>query len=92
MLHYHKLTHIYLPALVKVLYHHELTYHNYLILEIYLHRYSRPINSSITTTPIKGDNNILYHHKLSHIYLSNLGRVLYHHELTYPILPSTFIL
>jgi hypothetical protein len=92
MLYYHELTYIHLPALVKVLYYRELTYHYYLILGIYLYRYSRPINSFVITTSIEGDNGILYHYKLSYIHLSNLGGVLYYHELTYPILPFTSIL
>jgi hypothetical protein len=92
MLYYCKLTYIYLSALVEALYYYELTYYDYLILGIYLYRYSRPIDSFVTTTLIKGDNNMLYYYELSHIYLSNLGKVLYHRELTYPILPSTSIL
>jgi hypothetical protein len=92
MLYHRELTYIHLPALVEVLHHRELTYRDYLILGIYLHRYSRLINSFITTTPIEEDNGMLYHCELSHIYLSNLGRVLYYHELTYPVLPSTSIL
>jgi hypothetical protein len=44
------------------------------------------------TTPIKGDDGILYHRELNYIYLSNLGGVLYHHELTYSILPSIYFI
>jgi hypothetical protein len=44
------------------------------------------------TTPIEGDNGMLYYRELSHIHLSNLGGVLYHRELTYPVLPSISIL
>jgi hypothetical protein len=92
MLYYHELTYIHLPALVEVLYYYKLTYHDYLILGIYLYRYSRPINSFVITSPIEGDNNMLYYCELSHIYLSNLGRVLYYYELTYSILSSTYFI
>jgi hypothetical protein len=79
-----------LPALIRVLYHYEITYFDYLYLTDYSHRFLEPINSFVTTTPIEGDNNILKHHKLNPYYLSNLGRILYYPEITYPILPSTY--
>jgi hypothetical protein len=87
MLYHRELTHIHLPALVEVLHHRELTYRDYLILGIYSHRYSGPINSFVTTTPIEGGDDILHHRELTYICLPDLGRVLHHHELTYPVLP-----
>jgi hypothetical protein len=92
MLHYRELTHIHLPALVEVLHHRELTYRDYLILGIYSHGYSGLIDSFVTTTPIEGDDGMLYHRELSHIHLSDLGGVLHYRELTYLVLPSTSML
>jgi hypothetical protein len=68
MLYYRELTYIHLPALVEVLYHRELTYCDYLILGIYLYRYSGLIDSFVTTTPMERGNGILYHRELNHIY------------------------
>jgi hypothetical protein len=92
MLYHRELTYIHLPTLVEVLYYRELTYHDYLILGIYLHGYSGLIDSFVTTTLIEGDDGMLYYRELSHIYLFDLGGVLYHCELTYSILPSTSML
>jgi hypothetical protein len=50
-----------------VLYHHEMTYFDYLYLIDYLHGFSEPINSFVATTLIKGGNSILYHHELIYI-------------------------
>jgi hypothetical protein len=68
MLYYYELTYIYLSTLVEVLYYYELTYCDYLILGIYLYRYSRLINSFVTTTPIERGNGMLYYYKLNYIY------------------------
>jgi hypothetical protein len=90
MLYHRELTYIHLPTLVEVLYYRELTYHDYLILGIYLYRYSRLIDSFVIITSIEGDDGMLYYRELSYIHLSNLGGVLYYRELTYSVLPSTY--
>jgi hypothetical protein len=56
-----------LPALIKVLYYYEMTYFDYLYLTDYLHGFSEPIDSFITTTLIEGGNSILYYHELIYI-------------------------
>jgi hypothetical protein len=68
MLYYRELTYIHLPALVEVLHHRELTYRDYFILGIYLHGYSRPIDSFVTTIPMERGDGMLYHRELNHIY------------------------
>jgi hypothetical protein len=74
MLYYCELTYIYLPTLVEVLHYRELTYHDYLILGIYLYEYSRPINSFVMTTSIEGDDGMLYYRELNYIiYLTWAG-------------------
>ena len=62
------------PALIRVLYHHEITYFDYLYLTDYLHGFSEPIDSFVATTLIEGGNGILYHHELIYIiYLTWAG-------------------
>ena len=68
MLHHRELIHIHLPALVEVLHHRELTYRDYLILGIYSHGYSGPIDSFVTTTPMERGDGMLHHRELNHIY------------------------
>jgi hypothetical protein len=68
MLYHRELIYIYLSALVEVLYHCELTYREYLILEIYLYRFLEPINSFVMTIPMERGNGMLYYYKLNYIY------------------------
>jgi hypothetical protein len=56
-----------LPALIRVLYYHEMTYFNYLYLIDYLYRFSELINSFVAIILIKGGNNILYYYELIYI-------------------------
>jgi hypothetical protein len=78
------------PTLIEVLYYPEITYFDYLYLTDYLHGFLEPIDSFVTTTPIRGDDSILKHYELNPYYLSDLGGILYHPEITYPVLPSTY--
>jgi hypothetical protein len=62
------------PALIGVLYYHEMTYFDYLYLTDYLYGFSELIDSFVATIFIEGGNGILYYYELIYIiYLTWAG-------------------
>ena len=55
------------PALIGVLYYHEMTYFDYLYLTDYLYGFSELIDSFVATIFIEGGNGILYYYELIYI-------------------------